>query len=421
MKHRTTFLALTALLCASACSSSDTSAPATTAAPAAETTPPGTTPATIEDRCLYRTDMLLTADGALKGDQAEIDDKGLVLLTEPDDALLPNVDAATFADIDSKLDVYTVKEGSDPLAIAKSLSVEAAPVLVTEVSGHWTYAPGTPATPTSAPANPLTAGFANGEPSAIVGVVDTGYTETATTPAWLSSRAEPATGSNDDTSGEPVAGHGKFVASVVAEQNPAARIVVARMASIDNKLIHQPATDDEALPSDPTSFVVFDELQMFVGISHLLQTTDEYDVLNLSVGTYQCATLKTSGLAVLAALDFWYEKTSTGGRAPAPVVAAAGNHRIGAPAESGFIPGQLAPGFVTGPLVGVASVDSNTPALLSEFSNVASVTAPGEHLVGIRIDGQWDDWGGTSFATAIVSANTNRSNIPSPGTAVPRV
>jgi hypothetical protein len=342
--------------------------------------------------------------------------------------------------------LYRVPEGQDPLAVALELSnngVPAAPDLLVTPAVHWTFGPGGPYHDETG--DLLLTDLAEPDDVApVVGVVDTGYSESAV--PWVASHVEAANQNRDaenatsSASGD-ITGHGAFVASLIARNTPEARVIVAGMANVPpddvqgvNQNEFDPALDDSLFEGAAAQFGLgysSDELQLYSAVRRLLAKQSEqgqrqftFSALNLSVGSYQCDTLNDQGIAVWAALQLWYDNTNG-----APVIAAAGNHGPLDPneaiSERDFIPGQAGsaapvvgiptieksddPSATPGKMVvemralyGVQSVDSNS--VLSNFSNVGAVSAMGENLCGVRVDGKHTTWSGSSFATAVVTA-----------------
>jgi Subtilase family len=402
---------------------SDENAGGTTGASSAstETTEETTTTATpITDpdpnhpECYYRKDLVLLDMPTTEAKPPPEDLQGDLDLLTKDELIGLLDDTAEISDgdeagIDELLNVvaaYQVTSGGDPLALAQSLSkdlgVDASPVLLTTVTVHWTYAPGGPHVDGQSP--PQDIPDTNFVSHGTVGVVDTGYSPTnSQMHAWLDARVEQAAGSEDEeVSSTPptIQGHGRFVASIIAQQAPDTSVVVAGMANLDPNIFY-----GELPPEAPKGFTS-DELQMFLGIHELLAKPKDYKALNLSVGTYQCSLLSDSGLAVRAAVDRWLTAMEK-----SPIIAAAGNHDPSVQQSSRwprFIPAAYAaePAY-SGRVLSVQSMDapppSGTTPVPSNFSNKSNVSAIGKGLVGVRLDNDWTAWSGSSFATAVVT------------------
>ena len=358
--------------------------------------------------CLYRNDVMFV--GGRAGQSLPTDE-----LTELDPQAFAEVLGVTsgqdrellgeLLSRDEGLVPYAISQRGDPLAIASSLrgqGFDASPILLTTVSGHWMFAGGDD--PVRLPDDPgITVGSL--EAKYRIAVVDTGYEEDRATPEWLAERVSPASSGGEPEGALPdeVRGHGKFVASIIAQEAPNAEIVVAGMSDVTRDRFYGD------LPKDADTGYTTDEVRLFLAVGRLLDAAanDPYDVLNLSLGTYVCPDLPNSGLAVRAAIDLW-----TDAMPDAPIVAAAGNHNPSEMPTTPFIPAAFVDD--TKNLVAVASVDA--AGVLSVFSNDADVSAIGEHLVGVREDGYWDAWSGTSFAAAVVSAHVaENATLPAPG------
>ncbi len=315
------------------------------------------------------------------------------------------------------LTAFRVAPGDDPLQRANDLEertdFEASPVLLTTIGGHWKFAPGDE--PTDRVTGPETEVPGVDVVAATVAVVDTGYDESADTPPWLADRvtalhdlvpsdkpwgdAEPPRGQQliggVRTVPPGVEGHGKFVASIVVQQEPEVAIVAAGISNLTDDNFENDLAGEMPQSADG---VTSDELQLYVAIARFVESQGDYDALNLSLGTYQCPDLDDSGFAMREAMRLWTRNYKA-----APIVAAAGNHEVGHPSPTNFIPAAWARGRS---LYGIASVDSSDQ--LSAFSNDARAASNGENLTGIRHDGEWATWSGTSFAAPIVSAHIAR-------------
>ena len=244
--------------------------------------------------------------------------------------------------------------------------------------------------------------------------MDTGYTtangEIPTT-EWLDARVQGVDESFDaELANIEHAGHGKFVASIITQEDPNVEVRVARLGAIDLSVV----------PDDLENNFTTDELQLYIAIKRLLQLDLEipYSALNLSLGAYACEELgnddagdpvvANSGLAIREAVQLWF---SNFGDAPPPLLAAAGNHE---PNDSSPLPPFLPAAYATdpnGPIYAVESVNaagntsgfSNPGPLDPSGANVA-VGGLGERLIGIGVNNDWVYWSGTSFATALMTA-----------------
>jgi hypothetical protein len=313
------------------------------------------------------------------------------------------------------LTAFAVDDVDDPLQRANFLEetteFEASPVLLTTIGGHWKFAPGS--TPTDGAAGPEVEPPPVDVVAATVAVVDTGYSESAQTPSWLAARVTPLHdlvpsdrpwGDAEPTAGQQVIGgvrgvppevegHGKFVASIIVQQDPTVAVVVAGISNLtDDNFEGELVTEMPQAANGVTS----DELQLYAAIDRFVDSRGRYSALNLSLGTYQCPDLDDSGFAMREALRSWTQRYRR-----APIVAAAGNHVVGKIPPTNFIPAAWADGRR---LYGIASVDAADQ--LSAFSNDATDAANGEDSIGMRGDDprSWTMWSGTSFAAPVVSA-----------------
>ena len=296
----------------------------------------------------------------------------------------------------------------DPLEdaiIASDNGFEASPLLLVTLSPHWTVMPGTTPRP-----DPEVLDLAPPEatsPEAHIAVVDSGYNAVGS-PGWLADRVQAVDPTKDgDTSTGKWNGHGKFVASIIVQQNPNAFVWVAALKPVpQDKFIFW----GEIEPDNPLDHFITDELALYSAVRRLLdrrRTAEQpdgpeaYNALNLSVGAWG-SVLSISGFAIRAALQLWRDNQAT-----APILAAAGNHLEIPPIGQRFMPGQMK--FPL--LYGVKSLTQDEMNL-SFFSNEAQIGATGEGLLGVLDDGKAAYWSGTSFATAVVSAEVVKTNPP---------
>lgn len=409
-------LALTSALMTAACGSDrDTKPNPTTATPTttSSTTTADTRPQADDDPpALYRADLLL-ARGQLAVDGG-FDSDGIAL-TQLDAAELAR--AVGFAANDNQvpteqvtsllqqlydaeqLRAFQITDGTDPADAAdriaarnKRRAIELSPVLLTTISGHWTFAPGRDAAPSTEQGR--TDWSTAPRPDVPVAVVDTGYSDDGV-PDWLVERADPIDVAIDrDPFPVPgkVGGHGAFVASVIAQEAPQSKITVARLSNVQGLDAFWGKLPE---PAASTGFVS-DELQLYVTVARLVGTGEPFAALNLSLGSYGTKRdVLSSGFAIRGAVDLWRRVVKT------PIYAAAGNHDPDHPAPTQpFLPAAY------GPANGVFAVASTDGAgAPSDFSNGGGyVSAVGENLIGVRSDGAWWSWSGTSFATPIVTA-----------------
>ena len=411
--------------------SSPMTTPVTSPTIGATATPSSTTASTVfsstggvpaaenVDGCLYRDDIILVRGDTTEGVPGFDDIDRLDTLADFAEFGLSVDDIGRLLRLvgpGGSLTALRIDEGDDPLQRANILeettALEASPVLLITIGGHWKFAPGSP--PTDGLAGPEKE-FPGVDPAATVAVVDTGYEETAATPSWLADRvaalhelvpsdkpwgdAEPprAQQSIFGVRSVPpdVEGHGKFVASVIAQQEPGDEVVVAGISNLtDENFEGEPSRQMPEVANGISS----DELQLYVAIERFVDSRRNYDALNLSLGTYQCPDLDDSGFALRGALQRWRRAYRA-----APVVAAAGNHEVGHIPPTDFIPAVRANGKNS---YDIASVDSADQ--LSAFSNDADYAANGEDSIGVRRDGEWAMWSGTSFAAPVVSARIAR-------------
>jgi mucin-2 len=388
----------------------------TTAPTAPEPTQPAAPPPTstvppfdlgAAPQCVYRKDLVVaTADLS-----AQAGELGLAEPTADDVANLD--DSALAAMHEAHLFPYVVADGTDPLRLAATLGeqgVVAAPVSLVIPAGNWSYSSANPPTDLGSPAPTVDGGLDSPKQ---IAVIDTGFNAGAGDPDWMKLRIKPATGLDGDETSEAMRGHGKFVATVIAQQRPNSQITVAGVTPV----ALDEFVGDAKRPSPSVLTDGSDELQLWLAMRRLVGTTVAFDALNVSVGSYACP-LATSGLVTQAAMIEWY--SVSGGK---PASAAVGNHLADEPGPyPPFLPAQMPRAFAKltepafeptlcaapvtctpGALYDVQSVDS--AGSRSAFSNEGHFSAIGEGLVGVRKDdGTATGWSGSSFAAAVVAA-----------------
>ena len=334
--------------------------------------------------------------------------------------------------------VYAIPPDLDPLQAALNMGNGASPVLMAGYAYHWGYAPGAPPTDNvrinGRPLRPqsLFTGLAKSE--LLVGVIDTGFIDYPVTP-WPTGRVQRPT----QRDAEPAAidpqlsGHGMFVASTILQRRPEASVSVAR-AGITPLAAFQPhpASARADFWNDHVHMsteAATDELQMFLAVQRLLDQSDGTDTpfaaLNISMGTYLCDQLASSGLAIRAALARWQDAQPS-----APVVAAAGNHETHDPIPTAdYLPADLDLTLdplkllpvvsrhtfdLTGlDLTAVAALDHSGKGL-ADYSNHKphDVFAVGTDILGIRGATSVTAWSGTSFATPVVTGAIVGGELP---------
>jgi hypothetical protein len=332
-------------------------------------------------------------------------------------ALPPDIDAGeALATMfrERSITAYQIQDDTDSLDAAAEIEkvndggaeIIATPLLLLTLTGHWTLSPWGPPQVATTPGTVPTGSV---DDSQTVAVVDTGYTASAQFD-WLNQRVAGVDATFDADPGDPsgsvdvIAGHGKFVSSIIAQEaNVAVR--VARLG----------ATSNAAVPTGLQNAYTADELLLYIAIQRLLNLGNKlgfsYSALNLSLGAYACEELKddelgdpsvvdNSGLAIRAAVDLW---NNAFGDSNPPILAAAGNHQ---PGYASALPPFLPAAYATNPsdhVVSVMSIDGNGNP--SDFSNPGTCGARGE-LLGVGANDNWVYWRGSSFATALLTAKT---------------
>lgn len=379
--------------------------------------------AAAESRCGYRTDLVISRASQL-GEQGE-----LLPLTSGEitgggfgyEGLPPSA----LGLLTGPLYLYRLPAGLDAYEVSQVVDVR--PILLAGFVPHWGYAPGEQATEVAEDAQALADLFsaddstevpAVTEPdSVVVGVIDTGLVVPSDGFPWPDERVVTATSllnppsTSSDVDREPdgfdatYRGHGTFVASLILQQEPSSRVVVAAVRNSPAELFVNYLPDQtQTHPDDETKPPTPDEVQMLGAVGRLVEanvdgTPVEYDALNVSMGAYDCVGLTDQGLAIEAAVEFWNSEVRS-----APIVAAAGNSRQ---ADLGvqFLPASLEA------VESVVALDASGADLAAYSARQVNddVQAIGSGLIGFRGDGKLWSWSGTSFATAIVSASVAAS------------
>lgn len=187
----------------------------------------------------------------------------------------------------------------------------------------------------------------------------------------------------------PMSGHATFVASLIANEAPDARIDLRSVL--------------EGEPASATMWETAKGIASFIGA--------DIEILNLSLG---CRTFDGKPPLVLA-------KAVQRLGSSVLVVAAAGNHGASAHSESPVWPAAL-PGVVA---VGAVDPDDGMLAAFSPRSPWVAVTAPGVGVEGAYVDAAvkladgtvkkfdgWARWSGTSFAAATVTGMVAARTVP---------
>lgn len=174
-----------------------------------------------------------------------------------------------------------------------------------------------------------------------------------------------------------LAGHGTFVAGILAQHAPGAELQIVRLLGSDG---------------------VCDELDLVVALHRL----PPVDLVNLSLGCHTWDDHPSAALAeVVSSLD-------------APVVAAAGNDATDRPFWPAALPSVVA--------VGALDAAGEGPARFTNRGDWVDACAIGEHVASSFVDlaGAADSfarWSGTSFATPVVVAAIARELAAGSGSA----
>ena len=265
----------------------------------------------------------------------------------------------------------------------------ASPVHMFRGEPNYQGGPSSPPSPTAPSALP--AGGTHGGPSVRVGVLDTGIAAHPWFPqnTWdaLDGDVSDRLDTNNDYELDAQAGHGTFIAGIIRQHAPAARLAVGRVLASDG---------------------VCDEVELLEALLQLEKHSKakgrRIDVLNLSLGAYTWNDRPPVEIQqAIARLG-----TDT------VVVAAAGNNS----SDRRFWPAA----FDSVLAVGALSADGTRQADFSNFGPWVDAWAPGEQVASsfVTFDGPEDEapgadidadcfkgfasWSGTSFAAPRVAA-----------------
>lgn len=255
---------------------------------------------------------------------------------------------------------------------AEASTIRVYPHLVLAVANHMRWAPATLPTAADRPELPEASDTASG-PTVVI--LDTG----AADHKWFAGRVDHQDDDEADADGDgrldPIAGHGTFMAGLVLQVAPMARVVVRR-------IVPALAVTD------------FD-------VAKAVDVVEYADVVVLSLGGYN--TDNTPLPAVAAAIRRLEERLPG-----CVVVAAAGNDGVNRP----FWPAAMKG------VIGVGALDRRgRPARFSNHGDWVDACAPGDGLVStyLDFDGEqeptglavgfqgWARWSGTSFATPVIA------------------
>ncbi len=379
-----------------------------------------------EEECeaWYRNDLMIgpagaRAAGASQGPSAlsEIESFDELASWAPD---LETLSPSTFDLIlQDGLALYRIMDapgnGLDPAGFATEFP-DLRPVVATGFAPHWGMSPGT------APLALTGHEFAElgdlSESPKHVAMIDSGYLEAGVD--WLDARVVPSDSNYDaeQTLPDELAGHGLFVASIIVQQEPDTRVVIARVDNTPEERLqpgslwpdHRVRFWNDEVQGFAADRRLQDELKMLDAVNRLIGTDIAFDALNISMGAYVCES-SSAALAIRLAMRTW----STG--PGSPIAAAAGNFTPcgqDCPPMEDYLPGWLAPEFN----IRNVSCTIGDGQRLASYSNVGQpnhqTKAAGHMVAGLRgrqRPGGWA-WGGTSFATAIVSAGLAHRKVP---------
>ncbi len=164
----------------------------------------------------------------------------------------------------------------------------------------------------------------------------------------------------------PYADHGVFIVDLIKRMG-----AYAQLFQVDS--LNTPSLDG----------LFFDEADVISALNQVKENASDFDLVNLSLGSYGCADYGPSGLrAVVESF-------------PIPVVASAGNANVSQevyPAASPTVVG-----------VGSTTADLSQRSCFSNHGSWVDVWVPGEEVIAKGSDGEVT-WSGTSFAAPQVAA-----------------
>ncbi len=396
--------------------------------------------------CFYLTDFVAVSKAGefdatteLEVDPTAAADVLAETTSESEPSIPNDVMEAVSSEIGEMVVFYRV--GQDPLQVSMYLrevvGVDAAPINLLGVANHIKMQPGTdPVVVTgyelpNVDGTPLDGGR--------VAVVDSGIAEQQSdnpVPSWL--YGADAGGEKfvlyDDVDEETLepstnpASHGTFIAGLIRQIAPGKQVTFAAARLVNPDAVTLQG-DDELPPGPATAEIQVAEAIARLMVRHPGGSNENMIALNLSLGSYTCDPNQDKDMVTITTMTNDWLDTYPG----SVVLAAAGNENYKAPDVAGlpafvpFYPAALAKGS-NGVIHAVAAVDQQATEIV--WVDQAPVRlapndrpwvtdwAPGADLIGLS--GAADNdvpqlvcWSGSSFATAIATAQLANGLSPS--------
>jgi subtilisin family serine protease len=309
-------------------------------------------------------------------------------------------DRQTLNQIHELVAVFRVQ--GDPHEVARGLrdevGVDVSPVHALGSLNHIQFMTGTDPQPTTVKTEPV---IAASSPGRVVAAIDTGVTKSL--PAWLDSGLEYEAADIETLSGRNKASHGTFVAGLIRRIAPEHTITMAR-ARRWNVTNLEPKLDASHYDADDPSTELH-VLEAMIRLVNRLGDRDRCDVaaLNLSLGG-SCDDHDPGFVTLRIALDFWRNRFPK-----VPIFAAGGNtpDRLEVyPGAFEFVRSVAAAKDGGEQVVWDRTASRSGPLAAPDRPWITDV-APGSDLVGPsgRTRAEWVKWSGSSFATAVATAN----------------
>jgi hypothetical protein len=310
------------------------------------------------------------------------------------------IDREVLTQMTSLVTVFGV-EGRDPHQLSRELreqGVEVSPIHALGTLNHIAYMTGTDPEPTEVKTSPE---IAASSPGRIVAVIDTGVTESL--PLWLESGLDFDQADIETLGGQLSASHGTFVAGLIRRIAPEHTISMARARRWAVKDLEPKLEASHHDADDPSTELHV--LEAMIRLVNRLRGKSRCDVaaLNLSLGG-SCDDHDPSFVTLSVALDLWRNSFPR-----VPIFAAGGN----TPDTLEVYPGayefvrSVAAAKEGGEQVVWDRTSSRSGSVTAPDRKWITDVAPGSDLVSPsgRTKSEWVKWSGSSFATAVATAN----------------
>jgi subtilisin family serine protease len=310
------------------------------------------------------------------------------------------IDREVLTQMTSLVTVFGV-EGRDPHQLSRELreqGVEVSPIHALGTLNHIAYMTGTDPEPTEVKTSPE---IAASSPGRIVAVIDTGVTESL--PLWVESGLDFDQADIETLGGQLSASHGTFVAGLIRRIAPEHTISMARSRRWAVKDLEPKLEASHHDADDPSTELHV--LEAMIRLVNRLGGRDRCDVaaLNLSLGG-SCDDHDPGFVTLRIALDHWRNSFPK-----VPIFAAGGNtpDRLEVyPGAFEFVRSVAAAKDGGEQVVWDRTASRSGPLTAPDRPWITDV-APGSDLVSPsgRTKSEWVKWSGSSFATAVATAN----------------